>query len=47
MKDGWAFYNYKDKFGIEPSWKKVANPPSEDVLNFVKYKNIKNAKAKK
>lgn len=47
MKDGWAFFQYKDKFNLEPSWKKIATPPNEDVLNFIKYKNIKNAKAKK
>jgi len=46
-KDGWSFWKYKEKFNIEPKWEKKATPPSADVLNFIQYINIKNAKGKK
>lgn len=46
-KDGWAFWKYKEKFGIEPAWKKIATPPNQEVLGYIKHLAIKNAKGKK
>lgn len=46
-KDGRAFYLYKEKFNIEPAWKKIASPPNQEVLNHFKYLAIKNAKGRK
>ena len=44
-KDGWAFYKYKDKFGIEPPWKKTpSNNVSQEVANYITSQNIRNAK---
>ena len=47
IKDGWAFYKYHDKFKVNPPWKKEARPPDIDVINFIKYQQIKYAKSKK
>lgn len=35
-----AFYLYKEKFGIEPAWKKSAGIPNNDVINYVRRSNI-------
>ena len=40
-----AFFIYKEKFGIEPVWKKHGLPPSNEVINFVHSRNIAYAKA--
>jgi superfamily II DNA or RNA helicase len=45
-KEGWAYWQYKEKFGIGPAWKKIASEPSADVINWIKYQNIKKAKAR-
>jgi DNA repair protein RadD len=44
-RDGMAFYAYIDKFGVEPKWKKIAAAPGEDVMNWMKHRAIKRAKA--
>lgn len=47
-KDGWAFYAYKDKFGLEPKWRKIAaSTVSQEVSNFITSRNIRNAKRRK
>jgi len=38
--DGWAFHKYKEKFGIEPAWKKVAATPTMEVRNWITSRNI-------
>ena len=44
---GWAAHKYKDKFGMWPRMlEKRANQPTAEVLNFIKYANIKYAKSK-
>lgn len=45
--DGWAAHLYREKFKVWPAWKKVASPPNDDVLNFIRHVNIKRAKGKK
>ena len=35
-----AFYLYKEKFGVEPAWKKEASTPTQDVINYVRRSNI-------
>lgn len=45
--DGFAFHAYKDKFKLEPKWRKEpADNVGENVMNFIKYKNIRFAKSK-
>jgi hypothetical protein len=44
-KDGWAFWKYKEKFKINPAWRKVeADFVSNDVMNFIRSQNIRHAK---
>lgn len=45
-KDGWAFWEYQAKFGVEPKWKKVAAKPQQEVLGWVKHRQIAKAKAR-
>lgn len=47
-KPGWAFYAYKDKFNIEPSTRmdKTPKTPMLEVVNFIRHRDIKNAKRK-
>ena len=46
-KDGWAFYKYHDKFGVAPPWKKTnLLSPSLEVMSWITYINIRNAKKK-
>jgi superfamily II DNA or RNA helicase len=45
-KEGWAYWQYKEKFGVGPAWKKEMREPSADVINWIKYQNIKKAKAR-
>lgn len=44
-KDGYAFYAYKDKFGVEPKWKKVAVEPSKEIYGWMQHKAIARSKA--
>ena len=46
--EGWAAHTYKLKFGKFPKGlEKVAKKPiSEDVLGFIKYKNIRDSHAR-
>lgn len=47
-KDGWAFFKYKEKFKLEPKWKKnEAEFVSKDVQNFITSLNIKQAYRKR
>lgn len=45
---GWAAHLYKDKFGVWPNDRRVKNArpgePNQEVLNYAKYKAIRNAK---
>lgn len=45
--EGRAFFLYKEKFGIEPTWKKQAVEPSIEVANYVRSRNIAYAKSMK
>lgn len=38
--DGWAYHQYKQKFGIGPNWKKQESIPNIEVLNWIKSRNI-------
>lgn len=40
-KDGYAFYQYISKFGVEPKWKKIAEQPSQEIFDWVKHISIK------
>jgi len=48
FKDGWAYWAYKDKFGVGPanSFKGVALAPSAATLSWIKHRNIVKAKSK-
>ena len=47
-KDGWAFFAYKDKFGLNPAWKKISAPAiSQDVAGWITHRNIKNSRARR
>jgi superfamily II DNA or RNA helicase len=47
-KSGWAFYAYKNKFGVGPSMAKPKPaPPSLATLNWVTSQNIRKSKASK
>lgn len=46
-KDGYAWHKYQLKFGIAPPWKKVAIPPSPEVLGWITHQNIKKSHSKK
>jgi superfamily II DNA or RNA helicase len=47
-KDGWAYWAYKDKFGVGPSnsFKGVALSPSAATLSWIKHRNIVKAKSR-
>jgi len=47
-KDGWASHKYKEKFDVWPAKKTGLHPkpPSEEVLRWIKYLNIRQAKGK-
>jgi superfamily II DNA or RNA helicase len=45
-RDGFAYYKYKEKFGVGPAWKKIAMEPGQDVVNYVASRNIAYAKSK-
>lgn len=45
--DGWAYYTYKNKFGVFPNKKPERKPPSQEVQNFIKHLQIRYAKGKK
>ena len=36
---GWAFHAYKEKFGIQPAWKKKATMPDYEIVEFVMNRN--------
>ena len=42
-----AYHLYRDKFGIDPCWKKEAGTITPDVVNYLQRANIAYAKAKK
>lgn len=44
FKDGWSFHKYKEKFGVNPAWKKVAKEPSIEVVRYAQSRNIAYAK---
>lgn len=46
-KTGWAFHKYIEKFGVQPAWKKDELPPSPEVANWIKSRQIAHKKAKK
>lgn len=48
FKDGWAYYAYKDKFGVGPAntFKGIALSPSAATLSWIKHRNIVKAKQK-
>jgi len=39
-KDGFAFYKYKEKFKVEPKWKKKPLPPSHEIEQWIRSRNI-------
>jgi superfamily II DNA or RNA helicase len=44
---GWAAHLYKDYFGVWPkALKEVVHAPTAEVLNFVKYRQIRHAKSR-
>jgi len=45
--EGWAAHSYKQKFGVWPNaHEKSSSTPSDEVLRYVKYLNIRRAKSK-
>ena len=42
--EGRAYYLYKEKFGVDPCWKKEPATPTMDVINYVRKSNIAFAK---
>lgn len=45
--EGWAFYKYKDKFGIQPAWKKTpAAFVGDEVRGWITSQNIRKAKGR-
>ena len=46
FKDGWAYWVYKDKFGVGPAntFKKISLAPSPATLSWIKHRNIAKAK---
>lgn len=44
-KEGMAYFRYKEKFGIFPSWKKIAADPSNEVFSYMISRNIGFAKS--
>ena len=50
FQPGWAFYTYLDKFHEKPSyhWKQLGpEEPETKILNWIKYRNIKQAKSRR
>lgn len=49
LKDGWAYFKVREKFGAPLKKTRHIKPekPSEDSLRYIKYVNIKRAKARK
>jgi superfamily II DNA or RNA helicase len=49
FQDGWASHKYREKFSVWPSRKTGLHPvkPDEEVSNYIKHLNIKQAKSKK
>lgn len=45
-QDGWAFHAYQSKMGVQPAWQKVPEEPSQEVLNWIRYRAIAYAKKK-
>jgi DNA repair protein RadD len=46
-KEGWAYYKYKEKFGVEPNGLRVEpKPPSNQTLKWIKSRTIAYAKGK-
>ena len=44
---GWAYYAYKEKFGVFPNKRpEPASTPCEDAVKFAKYKQIRYSKRK-
>ena len=39
-KDGWAFNKYKEKFKVEPKWKKLTSPCTTETKNWITSRNI-------
>jgi superfamily II DNA or RNA helicase len=39
-KDGWAFHKYKEKFGVEPKWKKIPILCTVDTRRWIQSRNI-------
>jgi hypothetical protein len=49
-REGWAFYKYREKFNVEPSWnmKRVpAMAPGPEVSSWIRFTQIQWAKSKK
>jgi hypothetical protein len=46
-KDGWAYYAYKDKFGVYPSFEKVTKEVGYEVYAWIAHRNIKQSKGRK
>ncbi|MFA7302024.1 MAG: hypothetical protein WC069_06960, partial [Candidatus Shapirobacteria bacterium] len=44
--DGFAYWTYKEKYGVGPAWEKKAMEPGQEVLNYIKHKQIKFAKSR-
>ena len=46
FKDGWAYWAYKDKFGVGPAntFKGIALSPSSATLSWIRHRNIVKAK---
>lgn len=45
-KDGWAYHNYKEKFGVYPNFEKRREPVGSHVYGFVMNQRIRRAKLK-
>jgi superfamily II DNA or RNA helicase len=46
-KDGWAYYAYKDKFGVYPSVEKNTKEVGYEVYAWIAHRNIKQSKGRK
>ena len=48
MKDGWAYHQVKEKFGVFPSWlKAIPVETTPETLRWIKHTNIKKAHGKR
>ena len=45
--DGWAWHKYKERFDVNPPWKKVTSLPTQETLSWIKSRQIAYAKRKK